>query len=132
METISREVDLPQGKGRVSITLRVTGSVAFIVAKVRALFERDKPKDAYDIVWMIESWPGGPAEAAQAFAAREAYTAAEVGAALADLRTAFSTRDSIGPRSYARFLAGAPDEEAILERRAVGAISEFLESLPVE
>lgn len=132
VEIIRREVELPDQKGRVPITLRVTGAVAFVVAKVQALIERDKPKDAYDIVWLVESWPGGPAAAAQAFAARAAYAAPEVKAALADLRDAFAGHERIGPRSYARFLAGVRDDEAILERRAVGAIAEFLESLPRE
>lgn len=51
VESISRTVDLPNQKGRIEISLQVTGPVAFVVAKVQALLERDKPKDAYDIVW---------------------------------------------------------------------------------
>ena len=132
VELIERDVDLPDRKGRVAFTLRVTGLVAFVVAKVQALQERDKPKDAYDIVWLIESWPGGPTAAAAAFAAREGYTAPEVTTALDDLREVFASRDNIGPRSFARFLADNSREEAVLERRAMGAIGEFLDALPRE
>lgn len=129
VETLSRTVDLPNDKGRITITLQVTGPVAFLVAKVQALLERDKPKDAYDIVWLVEAWPDGPAAAAQAFAARDAYTTPEVEVTIEKLRSAFATRKDIGPRSYARFLGRTPEEEARLERRAIGAIEEFLEAL---
>lgn len=129
VEIVEREVTLPDQKGRVAIRLRVTGPVAFIVAKTQALLERDKPKDSYDIVWLIEGWPGGPAAAARSFAARAAFNAPEASSALAVLRTAFAATDAVGPRSYARFVASRVEEEAALERRAVGAIDEFLTTI---
>jgi len=129
VESVQREVMLPNGKGRVSIDLRVTGLVAFVVAKTQALLGRDKPKDAYDIVWLIESWPDGPYAAAKAFAASPAFSAPETGRALDDLRAAFADTEAIGPRSYARFLAAGSDEEAALERRGVGAVQEFLTTI---
>ncbi|GAB3071199.1 nucleotidyl transferase AbiEii/AbiGii toxin family protein [Nocardioides zeae] len=130
VEVVERDIELPGGKGRVRFSFRVTGPVAFLVAKVQALHERDKPKDAYDIVWLIESWPGGPAAAAAAFAARPAFGATEVAPQIELLRRAFADRDSVGARSYARFLASAPGDEALLELRAVGAVAEFLAELP--
>ncbi|MFP3344701.1 hypothetical protein R0J87_19685, partial [Halomonas sp. SIMBA_159] len=66
VETVERAVTLPEGKGKLSIPLRVTGPLAFLLAKKDALVGRDKPKDAYDIVWIIENWPGGPRGAAEA------------------------------------------------------------------
>lgn len=129
VEIVEREVVLPDRKGRVTVSLRVTGPVAFIVAKTQALLKRDKPKDAYDLVWLIESWPGGPAAAASSFAAREAFRASETASAIADLDGAFASPDAIGPRSYARFLASSVDEEPGLELRAVGAMNEFLGAL---
>lgn len=129
-EVIERTVELPQRKGTLDVQLRVTGPLAFLVAKVEALNERDKPKDAYDIVWLIESWPGGPAEAASAFAQRPAFARDEVHVALQAIGRAFETPDSIGPRSYARFVAHTADEEARLERNAVAAVAEFLRHLP--
>ncbi len=105
---------------------RNTWPVAFIVAKIDALEGRDKPKDDYDIVWLIESWPGGPAAAAVAFASRPALLDARVAPALTRLGELFADTNSVGARSYARFLAESPVDESLLERTAVGAISEFL------
>ncbi len=59
-EVIERTVELPQRKGTLDVRLRVTGPLAFLVANVEALNERDKPKDAYDIVWLIEVGQGDP------------------------------------------------------------------------
>jgi hypothetical protein len=124
---------LPDNKGTLHMTLRVTGPLAFLVAKSQALVgptARDKPKDAYDIVWLIESWPGGPTAAAAAFADRQVYDSADVHAALRAIENAFERTDSVGPRSYARFVATSVDEEPQLERRAVGAVAQFAAALP--
>lgn len=130
VEEVTELVDLPQGRGRHEATIRVTGPVAFLVAKIDALRDRDKPKDSYDIVWLIESWPGGPAAAARAFGLRPAYHDPQVSAAMARLRDMFAEPSRVGARSYARFVAADPSEEPQLERRAVGAVAEFLEALP--
>lgn len=124
------EVSLPEAKGLVSIELQVSGPLAFLAAKLDALVGRDKPKDAYDIVWLIESWPGGPAAAAAAFSARPSFNAPAVTDALERLAGAFATSRDIGPRSYARFATLNADDQPLLERRAVGAVALFLESLP--
>lgn len=133
VEVVRREIVLPDNKGTIAAELRVTGPVAFLVAKSQALVgpsARDKPKDAYDIVWLIESWPGGPSAAAATFAGRECFAGHEVALALDGIREAFSGTDRVGVRSYARFVAGSRDEQAQLERRAIGAVAEFLEALP--
>lgn len=132
IELVRREVTLPNNKGTTTAELRVTGPVAFLVAKSQALAgqtPRDKPKDAYDIVWLIESWPGGPAEAAAAFSQRPVFSDPEVAVALDRIRDAFNSTDRLGARSYARFLAASPDEKAQLERRAVGSVLKFLNAL---
>ena len=46
VEEITQHVDLPGGRGAHDAKLRVTGPLAFLVAKVDALGGRDKPKDA--------------------------------------------------------------------------------------
>jgi hypothetical protein len=130
VEEVTRQVELPGGKGTHEAKLRVTGPLAFLVAKIDALRDRDKPKDAYDIVWLIESWPGGPAGAAQAFSQRPAYRDDRIKAALDQLAAMFAGTNQLGPRSYARFMARTATEEALLERRATGAIAEFLDALP--
>lgn len=130
VEIITRTVALPDNKGTFDATLRVTGPLAFLVAKANALTNRDKPKDAYDIVWLIESWQGGPAAAADAFAARPAYANSAVTRGLEEIAKAFSEPSMHGSRSYARFSSRDVAEEAQLELRAVGAVAEFMNALP--
>jgi hypothetical protein len=131
IEVVTRHVTLPDAKGALEVQLNVTGPLAFLVAKTDALHRRDKPKDAYDLVWLIECWPGGPAAAAAAFAVRPAYATRQVADAMKQIRTAFADNRAIGARSYARFLDNDSGEQARLERRAVGAVAEFLAALPV-
>lgn len=130
VEIITRTVALPDNKGTFDATLRVTGPLAFLVAKADALTKRDKPKDAYDIVWLIESWQGGPAAAADAFAARPAYTNPAVIRGLQEIAKAFSEPSTHGSRSYAQFSSRNVAEDAQLELRAVGAVAEFMRALP--
>ena len=131
IEVIHPSVVLPENKGMLDMDLRVTGPLAFLTAKIDALRGRDKPKDAYDIVWLIESWPGGPTAAAQSFSQRPVFQRSEVVTALEAIRDAFAAGDRVGARSYARFLATDAREEPQLERRAVGAIAEFTAALPI-
>lgn len=130
IEIINRTFVLPRDNGTLDMELRVTGPLAFLMAKLDALRGRDKPKDAYDIVWLIESWPGGPAAAAASFAERPAFHRPEVGGALRAIGDAFAATDRVGARSYARFLAIDARDEPQLERRAVGAVAEFIDALP--
>ena len=64
------------------------------------------------------------------FAQRPAYHRPEVTVALDSIRDAFAATDRIGARSYARFVATDIRDEPQLERRAVGAIAEFIAALP--
>jgi hypothetical protein len=129
---VIRDVDLPDGQGRVSQTFRISGLVGFLVAKVAALTGRDKPKDAYDIVWLLEAWEGGPAGAASSMMASSAYERQDVKEALATLELEFSDVGRVGPRSYARFMVTDTDDvdaRAGLALRAQGAVREFVTAL---
>jgi hypothetical protein len=86
------------------------------------------PKDAHDIVWLVESWPGGPAAAA--FAERPAYRNQAVGDGFRMIAESFLDTGCIASRGYARFVAASVPEDAQAERRAVGAIAEFMAALP--
>jgi len=130
-EMVTREVALPRGGGMATLDLQVTGPLAFLVAKHQALLGRKKAKDAYDIVWLIESWPGGATAAAAAFSQRPAFTTPTVQESLKKLARDFASTDSIGARSYATFRQGTTRaERALHERQAVGAIDEFIQALP--
>jgi hypothetical protein len=125
---VQREVRLPDGGGRTTFDFRVTGVLGFLVAKIGALVGRDKPKDAYDIVWIIENWDGGPQGAAAAIAASPAVGRPEVAAALDRLAAEFADTDCLGPSSYAKFMVVdgmTADDRARLARQAVGAVAEL-------
>lgn len=131
-EMVTRAITLPREKGTIELQLLVAGPLAFLCAKADALAQRDKPKDAYDIVWFVESWPGGPAAAAADFSRRDAYSR-EVRQDLNRLSMLFSDIGSVGARSYALFTGEGGDTGAgplLSQRRAVGAVAEFLSALP--
>lgn len=129
---VQRDVVLPGERGRTTFEFRVTGVLGFLVAKIGALVSRDKPKDAYDIVWLIENYEGGPAGAAAAVAASPARVRPEVDVALRRLFDEFSAPDRLGPSSYVRFMADgnmSADDRQRLARQARGAVSELKLSL---
>lgn len=126
-EIVPRRIELPRSGGTIDMDLHVTGPLGFLVAKSAALQGRDKPKDAYDIVWLLESWPGGPASAAAAWADRPAYSAA-VEARVRRLGQQFADTGSFGAVSYSRFV-DPPGGTALAARQAVGAVQEFLGAL---
>jgi hypothetical protein len=131
-QIVEREVDLPGGAGRISYQFRVTGLTGFLVAKTGALTERDKPKDAYDIVWLLEAWPGGPRQAAHAVRNSPAHQRSDTQRTLARLAREFADPTRVGPRSYARFMAvseTSPDDIARMERQAAGAVRTFAAAL---
>lgn len=129
---VTRDVDLPEGDGRISQTFRISGLVGFLVAKVAALTGRDKPKDAYDIVWLLEAWEGGPTGAAATVRASTAFGRSDVQEALTRLELEFSEVGRVGPRSYTRFMATDGDDgdtRARLALKAQGAVREFFSEL---
>ena len=126
LEQVTWRVVLPDDKGEIEFESRVTGPIAFLVAKLDARIQRDKPKDAYDIVWLIENWPGGPVAAAASFAQRSAFSDVTL-ATLQRLDEFFSDTNQVGPASYARFLSS--DNPDLDRRQAVGAVSEFVVAL---
>jgi hypothetical protein len=131
-QDVERDVTLPDGGGTVRQRFRVTGLVGFLVAKVAALVGRDKPKDAYDIVWLLEAWEGGPAGAAATARHSSIIDREDVQSALATLAREFADLDRFGPRSYSRFLAApdaTQDDRDRLAQQAVGAVREFLRGL---
>jgi Nucleotidyl transferase AbiEii toxin, Type IV TA system len=129
---VEREVVLPEGAGRTTARFRVTGLVGFLVSKLGALVGRKKPKDAYDIVWLLENWAGGPVGAAADALANACYDRDEVTVALVRLAEEFAAIDGLGASSCVRFRAERPtssDDRQRLARQAVGAVKSFTEAL---
>ncbi len=109
---VTREVELPNGMGKQTMDFNVTGIAAFLAAKADALRQRDKPKDAYDNVWLLEAWPGGPSGAAAAVRDSTVFGRPELHRALATLEDQFRDIDHAGTRAYARFLLEAASLDA--------------------
>jgi hypothetical protein len=127
-----RTVELPGEGGLIEFDFPVTGPAGFISAKVAALAGRDKAKDAYDLVWLLDAWPGGPEAVATEIAQGVAATLpGAVSRIREQLTTAFASEDHHGPRAHARFVAAdqPPDERIAHAFHAYGAVQAFLAAL---
>lgn len=126
-EMIERRVEAIGGS--LSFEFPVAGVTSWLCLKADAIMRRDKPKDSYDVVWLINAF--GPAETARRVAESSLLageSADEVRVQLTRLiGDQFRDVDSIGPRAYAAFLGAEPG--AIERRQAVSTFTEFGESL---
>jgi hypothetical protein len=113
------------------VVVKVANILPFLTLKAFAIDDRTKEKDAYDIVWTLSAYKGGPAEAATAALQSPVYGHSDVNAAIELLRVHFSDIEAAGPLLYARFFLGtnADDDQRIrLRRYASGAVKEFLDA----
>jgi hypothetical protein len=113
--------------------MRVAGLTPFLMLKSYALHERVKLKDAYDIVFVVSNWPGGPEAAAGVVSRSSIIGERDVTDSLTLLREHFRHPRMDGPGNYSAFLADPDvDEDDDDERRrlhAVEAIRIFAEAL---
>jgi hypothetical protein len=116
--------------GELVVTLRVANILPFLVLKAFALRDRVKDKDAYDVVWLLNAFPGGPAGAAAAARSSPVADGPDVVVAIAILRERFGSVDSAGSARYANYFLGGNDDAAEgrtrLRRDAHGTVQEFL------
>jgi len=126
---LSVKVELPDGVS-ATLPIRVTAPASYLASKADALVGRDKNKDAYDIVWLCEAWPGGQETLAEVVRSSPVFDDALLRAALEILSREFAGIDSLGSRAYAHFIepldSGNFDASA---RRASGAVRALLELL---
>lgn len=111
--SVERELEgvLPDGRG-IRVAVRVVAPPAFVILKALAMGQRDKPKDAYDIDYLlrhiaIEEVAAGIAE----FGVVEPVTKA-----LGVLAEKFNSIDTIGPTSvalYRRAPLGSPEADQL-------------------
>lgn len=130
--TVEVEVELPGDGGRTRQQLKVVGPGAYLASKADALRGRNKNKDAYDVVWIVESWPDGQAGMASEIRQGGLLEDSDFQAALEVLREEFRTIDSAGAVKYARFGSLENAGADALARRAVGAIRALLAELRME
>ena len=121
--------------GRASVVeINVTGTAGFLLAKTAAARSRRKPKDWYDIAFvLLHNDLGGPEEAARLV--HECFgvaISAEMRTAIDDLHANFANPSTQGPRAYAsQILLDHPDlDEAQILADAVIAVDAFVVALP--
>lgn len=129
-DTIIVERVVETSRGRLRYEFPVAGVASWLCLKSDAIMRRDKPKDAYDIVWLIVGLdPAVVAERVRASPLFHGPRADEVIAQLARLAEQFGDVDAIGARLYADFVDGQNPQ---LDRRdAVEAVAEFWRHLNV-
>jgi hypothetical protein len=86
----------------------VSGLASWLCLKADAIMRRDKPKDAYDVVWLIDAL--GPERAAEMISASPLLTSEMAPEVLSQLKRLVTDqfRDTAagGPAMYASFLGG--------------------------
>jgi hypothetical protein len=136
LDFVEREIRGVAADGNETFgTIRVANLVPFITLKTLAMHERGaaKHKDAYDIVFTLSNWPGGPAAAAAAAKQSPVFERAPVQEALDLLAKHFEHERMDGPGQYSSFLFDVyqdeEEEEDRLRLEAVSVVRTFLDSL---
>lgn len=120
---------------RGPIELRVVGPTTLIALKAQALADVDKPKHAYDIVWICDAWPhpseepNGVSALAQTILSSGVQNDPFIIESFRTLGELFEAPTSPGPVGYARTVGG---DDADLERArlyAYGLVDEFLDAI---
>lgn len=107
---------LPDG-GINSVTVRVAEIAPFLVMKGMALFDRKKEKDAYDIHFCLQQYPGGIVELAHDVEPLVKNRLVIEG--LRKIRTKFATIDAIGPTWAAQFVGAEADDFELVQARCL-------------
>lgn len=128
--TISRDVLLLDG-ARSTVELQIANLAPFVALKADAYLDRRKAKDAYDLVYVLRWWQGGPGAAASEVAsspvAREPFVTSAIARVLGD----FADPDRAGAVDYAALRAsgGTGAESARARNEAVLVVRQFTEAL---
>ncbi len=112
--------------------VNVTGLAGFLLAKCAAALSRRKPKDWYDIAFVLNhNDRGGPEAAARRVVELFAGDLSTLRLALSDLQANFSNTRAQGPEAYAeQMLLDHPDLDRLtLRADAVLAVETFCEQL---
>ena len=127
--TITIEGVLPDG-GRDRESFKVAGIVPFLVMKGMVMNERMKEKDAYDIYYCVEHFPGGVESLALEFKTFRKNKLVLEG--LGKIRTKFASVEHIGPRWVADFLEVTEKEDRdIIVRRVYEKINELFDLMRI-
>lgn len=120
---------LPEG-GEREVTFRIASVVPFVIMKALALDERLKEKDAWDIYYVVQSYPGGLAALVDEF--RPFLNRRLVKEGLQKLAKHFASEKHSGPTFVADFYMISDREERDLRQRdAYEKIRYLLEKLGI-
>lgn len=127
---VEREIEGERldGGGRSRVALRVANIRPYAVLKITAFQDRHQNKDAYDLVFTLLNYEGGPRLAGNVAAASPVAQHPQVLEALRLLEERFADAQRDGPSAYALFLA-APDndeEEARPRQQSFATVRAFL------
>jgi hypothetical protein len=136
----ARDVQIQNLRARVGGVLHeaeiyVTGLAGFLLAKTAAAHSRRKPKDWYDITFvLLHNDAGGPEEAAEAVLANFTADIGRITTALDDLCDNFADIQAQGPHAFAdQMLVDHPDlDRSQLLADAVVAVHTFHARLTAE
>lgn len=127
--TVTLEGYLPEG-GIDKVSFKVAGIVPFLVMKGMAMYDRMKEKDAYDIFYCVEHYPGGIQKLAEEF--KPHLKTKLVIEGLGKIKSKFSSVEHIGPVWVADFLEIANKEDQdVIKRRAFEKVNELLDVLKI-
>lgn len=120
------------GENRLTIEINVTGVAGFLLAKCAAAYSRRKPKDWYDIAFvLLHNDLGGPSAAARAVIKKFGGVLGASKTALDDLAANFADQEAQGPKAYAdQFLVEHPDHDReTVTADAIISVAEFYDAL---
>jgi predicted nucleotidyltransferase len=128
--TVSRDVLLLDG-ARSTVEFQVANLAPYVALKADAYLDRRKPKDAYDLIYVLRWWQGGPGAAAAALVASPVAGEPFVTSAISRVLGDFAASDRAGAVDYAslRASAGTASEIASARNEAVLVVRQFAETL---
>lgn len=133
----SRDVEVHKLNARIGgvehrVEVNITGLAGFLLAKTASAASRRKPKDWYDVAFvLIHNDVGGPVEAAGVVSDRFKGDLVRMRMSIDDLHANFADPSAQGPTAYAdQMLIDHPDlDMATLRADAVVAVETFYERL---
>ncbi len=129
---VTRDLQLLDG-ARSSVEFQVANLAPFVALKADAYLDRRKPKDAYDLVYVLRWWQGGPEAAAAAVAASPVASDPFVVSAIFRVLGDFAEPDRAGAVDYASLAASAGTAAEVAQARneAVLVVRQLGEHLDV-
>lgn len=126
---VSLEGTLPNG-AKTKILIRIPSIGPYLVMKGMAIWERLKEKDAYDIYYCCDNWPGGMDALVKALCLLTKNKLGMEG--LGKIRAKFDALEGVGPTWVADFLEVTnPEERARIQRRAFELVDVLMKRLGI-